>query len=134
MLCTGNSCRSIMAEALINHLAADRFSAYSAGSFPTGKVHPASIKTLQRHSVVAGSCRSKSWNEFANQSFDYIVTVCDEAAQEACPVFLGGAEKLHWSTPDPACVQGTASDVADAFERTFKSLRARIEKQLLNEH
>ena len=95
VLCTGNSCRSVMAEALFNHLGQGEIEAVSAGSFPAGYVHPKSIETLKRHGIDPGKPRSKSWDEFAGQSFDLVVTVCDQAASESCPVFLGPAKKLH---------------------------------------
>lgn len=131
VLCTGNSCRSVMAEALINHLGAGRFRAVSAGSFPAGYVHPKSIETLRRHGVAVGEYRSKSWDEFANQSFDLVITVCDQAANESCPVFLGKCQKKHWSTPDPAKAEGAEKDIDKAFDNAFRMLKDRIEKELL---
>jgi arsenate reductase (thioredoxin) len=86
VVCTGNSCRSVMAEALINNLGRDRYQAWSAGSFPTGSVHPKSIETLQRHGLDPGQPRSKSWDEFAGKSFDLVITVCDQAARRKLPV------------------------------------------------
>ena len=111
VLCTGNSCRSVMAEALFNHLGKGQIDAVSAGSFPAGYVHPKSIETLKRHGIDPGQPRSKSWDEFAGQAFDLVVTVCDQAAAESCPVFLGKAKKLHWSTPDPAKATGAKADI-----------------------
>lgn len=131
VLCTGNSCRSIMAEALINHFGERRFKAVSAGSLPAGYVHPRSIETLARHGINAGDPRSKSWHEFENQNFDLIITVCDQAASEGCPVFLGKYEKRHWSTPDPAKAQGTDKEIEKAFDDSFKMLKNRIEQELL---
>jgi arsenate reductase len=116
-----------MAEALINHLGKGRFQAVSAGSSPAGYVHPKSIETLKRHGIDAGSPYSKSWNEFAGQAFDMVITVCDQAAAESCPVFLGPAKKLHWSTPDPAKAQGTEEQVNAAFDDAFAMLKDRIE-------
>ena len=101
VLCTGNSCRSVMAEALINQLGQGHYSAMSAGSFPAGYVHPKSIATLKRHGIDPGEPRSKSWDEFADKHLDLVITVCDQAANETCPVFLNETEKLHWSTPTP---------------------------------
>jgi arsenate reductase (thioredoxin) len=126
-LCTGNSCRSVMAEALLNQLGQGRFRAESAGSQPAGYVHPGSLATLVRHGIDTGTPRSKSWDEFANQDFDYIVTVCDAAAGEACPAFSGRAERLHWSTPDPAKATGSEAEIRAAFDHAFTMLRARIE-------
>ncbi len=131
VLCTGNSCRSIMAETLINALGAGRYEAVSAGSNPTGYVHPKSIETLARHGLDAGQPRSKSWDEFAGKHFDLVITVCDAAAAESCPAFLGKHEKLHWSTPDPAKATGTEDEINAAFDEAFFMLKHRIETELL---
>jgi arsenate reductase len=126
-LCTGNSCRSIMAEALLNQLGAGRFKASSAGSFPTGRVHPESIRTLERHKVNPGTPYSKSLNEFSNEKFDLVVTVCDQAAGESYPLFLEQVKKQHWSIPDPAKAQGSEEDIRKAFESAFSMLKSHIE-------
>lgn len=131
VLCTGNSCRSIMAEVLINALGAGRYEAVSAGSNPAGYVHPKSIETLKRHDINISNPRSKSWDEFAGQHFDLVITVCDAAAAESCPAFLGKHEKLHWSTPDPAKATGTEEEINDAFDEAFTLLKQRIETELL---
>ena len=131
VLCTGNSCRSIMAEALINHLGAGIYTAESAGSKPAGYVHPRSIETLKRHGVEISEPRSKSWDEFAAQRFDTVITVCDQAANESCPVFPGNPHKLHWSIPDPANAQGSDEELTQAFEDAYQLLKSRIEKELL---
>ncbi len=131
VLCTGNSCRSIMAEGLINKLGAGRYEAVSAGSNPAGFVHPKSIETLKRHGIIISEPRSKSWDEFAGQHFDLVITVCDAAAAESCPSFLGKHEKLHWSTPDPAKATGTEEEIDKAFDEAFGMLRERVEKELL---
>ena len=128
-LCTGNSARSIMAEALLNHLGKDRFRAYSAGSFPKGQVHPLAVATLRRHGLPTDGLRSKSWNEFASQdapTLDVVVTVCDDAAAEVCPVWPGGPMKAHWGIADPAAAIGSDDDRAQAFTRAFNELEARI--------
>lgn len=127
VVCTGNSCRSVMAEALINDLGRGRYQAWSAGSFPAGFVHPKSIKTLQRHGIDPGQPRSKSWNEFATQEFDLVITVCDQAAGESCPLFPGTPRKLHWSTPDPAKITGSEAEIDTAFDKTFLKLKNRVE-------
>ncbi|MEQ1794211.1 MAG: arsenate reductase ArsC [Nitrospira sp.] len=127
VLCTGNSCRSVMAEALINDLGQGRFRAWSAGSFPTGYVHPRSIETLKRHGIDPGEPSSKSWNEFSHQPFDLVITVCDQAAGESCPLFPGQPKKLHWSTPDPAKVLGDEAATQAAFDQVFLFLKERIE-------
>ena len=128
VLCTGNSCRSVMAEALINTLARRRYHAWSAGTVPAGYVHPKSIETLQRHGINPGHPRSKSLNDVAWQSFDLIITVCDQAAGESCPVFPGSPKKLHWSTPDPAKVIGKEPEINAAFDEAFFMLKNRIEE------
>ena len=127
VLCTGNSCRSIMAEALINHMGQGRYHAYSAGSHPTGEVHPRSITTLQRHGINPGQPRSKSWGDMTNTTFDLIITVCDQAAAEPCPIFPGRPQTLHWSIPDPAKATGTESEINATFDQTFFLLKERIE-------
>ena len=127
VLCTGNSCRSVMAEALINHLARDRYQAWSAGSHPAGYIHPKSIETLKRHGINPGQPRSKSWSDFAQQSFDLVITVCDQAAGESCPLFPGKPKKLHWSTPDPAKAMGSEAEIDAAFDQAFLMLKNRVE-------
>ena len=128
--CTGNSCRSVMAEALINDLGRGRYQARSAGSSPTGHVHPKSIETLKRHGIHPGQPRSKSWNEFVGQPFDLVITVCDQAAGESCPAFPGTPKKLHWSTPDPAKATGSEAEKDAAFDNAFRMLMNRVEKLL----
>ena len=128
VLCTGNSCRSVMAEALFNQLGYGRYRAWSAGSVPAGYVHPKSIETLQRHGIDPGQPRSKSWDECAAQSFDLVITVCDQAAGESCPRFPGNPRKLHWSTPDPAKVTGSEGEIDEAFDTTFFQLKNRVEE------
>ena len=123
-----------MAEALINAHGAGRYEAFSAGSRPAGYVHPKSVETLRRHGIDPGSPHSKSWDEFADETFDYVITVCDSAAAESCPVFGGGGfEKLHWSTPDPAKATGSDGQIDAAFEQALAMLKERIEKELLTD-
>lgn len=131
VLCTGNSCRSIMGEALINNLGQGRLTARSAGSKPAGYVHPKSLETLKRHGMTIDAPRSKSWDEFDGEHFDLVITVCDQAANESCPAFFGKHEKLHWSTPDPAKAEGSEEEINAAFDEAFSLLRDRIEKELL---
>ncbi len=131
VLCTGNSCRSVMAEALINQLGSGRYRAVSAGSMPAGYVHPESIATLQRQGVDPGEPRSKSWDEFAGQHFDLVITVCDQAAGESCPAFTGKPQRKHWSIPDPAAASGGSNAQARAFDNALDLLRKRIEQELL---
>lgn len=128
-LCTGNSARSILAEAIMNRLGKGRFVAYSAGSQPAGKVNPYAIALLQQHGVPAEGLRSKSWNEFAtpeSPKMDYIFTVCDNAAGESCPIWPGNPTTDHWGIPDPATVQGTEADKRAAFATAYRSMEARI--------
>lgn len=119
-----------MAEALINQLSAGRYKAVSAGSKPAGYVHQKSIETLKRHGIEPGEPRSKSWDEFEGTNFDLVITVCDAAAAESCPVFLGKHEKLHWSTPDPAAATGDEEDIDAAFNEAFEMLKERVVSML----
>ena len=128
-LCTGNSARSIMAEALLNHRGGGRFQAFSAGSFPRGAVHPLAIDTLRQNRIPAEHLRSKSWSEFAEAAqppIDFVITVCDRAAAQACPVWPGQPITAHWGIDDPAAVEGSEEDQARAFDRAFRELDARI--------
>jgi protein-tyrosine-phosphatase len=128
-LCTGNSARSIMAEALLNHWGGTRFSAFSAGSHPKGQVHPLAIDVLRRHHLATDDLRSKSWDEFALAGaprLDFVFTVCDRAAEEVCPVWPGQPMTAHWGIPDPAAVVGTEEERRRAFERAFRELDARL--------
>ncbi|STY28361.1 Protein-tyrosine-phosphatase [Legionella wadsworthii] len=131
-LYTGNSCRSIMAEAITNHYSNGRYLAFSAGSAPTGSVHPKAAETLTNHGINPNAPRSKSWNEFKSESIDLVITVCDQAASENCPIFPGQPQKLHWSIPDPAKVKGSEIQINAAFEEAFSQLKQRIEKELLS--
>ena len=126
VVCTGNSCRSVMAEALLNARSDGRIEAYSAGSTPAGYVHPKSLSTLDRHGVPYGEPRSQSWDEFEGQHFDVVITVCDSAAAESCPVFQGDARRIHWSTPDPASAEGTDEELFAVFYDVFAQLSARV--------
>ena len=126
-LCTGNSARSIMAEALLNHLGQGRFKAYSAGSLPTGTVHPLALATLERADIPVAEPRSKSWLEFAGPDaprMDFVITVCDNAANETCPAWPGQPITAHWGVFDPAAVKG--DEAALAFKRAFVILERRI--------
>lgn len=131
VVCTGNSCRSVMAEALINNLGEGRYQAFSAGSRPLGRINPGAIATIKRHGFDPGEPVSQSWNEYADQPFDYVITVCDSAAAETCPLFPGQFERKHWSTPDPSHVEGTEAEIEAAFDRAFAMLRERVENELL---
>lgn len=126
VLCTGNSCRSIMFEATINDYAGNKFEAFSAGSFPAGYVHPAAIKTLQNHQISTEGLRSKSWDEFKDKPFDLVITVCDNAANESCPLFLGNFIKVHLGVEDPAKFIGSEEEISAEFERVFLIIEKRI--------
>lgn len=132
-LCTGNSARSILAEVILNDLGAGRYAAYSAGSQPTGRVNPAAIRQLERESHPVGGLASKSWDAFSGAdapTIDYVITVCDNAAGESCPVWNGAPVRAHWGVPDPAAVEGTDEDVAAAFEHAYRRLKRRVEQFL----
>jgi len=129
-LCTGNSARSILAEAMLNQLGAGRFHAYSAGSHPVGKVNPFAIELLERASLPTRGLRSKSWDEFAKPGapvMDFIVTVCDDAAGEACPAWPGKPVTAHWGVADPAAIRGSDDEKRAAFRHAARALRRRIE-------
>ena len=131
-LCTGNSARSILGEALINHLpmTRERFRGFSAGSFPRGEVNPLSLEVLQRAGIATDGLRSKSWDEFALADappMDFIFTVCDQAAGEQCPYWPGQPVTAHWGLPDPAAVEGSHELRLKAFSDTLGALRLRLE-------
>jgi protein-tyrosine-phosphatase len=128
-LCTGNSARSIMAEAILNKVGAGKFRAYSAGSQPKGRVHPETLKLLTGLGYDTSACRSKSWSEFANPGaplLDFVFTVCDNAAGEACPVWPGQPMTAHWDIPDPAEAKGSPAEVTLAFKDAYRMLHQRI--------
>ena len=128
-LCTGNSARSVMSEAILNHLGQGRFRAYSAGSHPSGKVRPEALKQLESVGMSTEGLRSKSWDEFAGPDaphMDFIFTVCDNAPHEVCPVWPGHPATAHWGVPDPAVVEGTPEEIARAFGDAFAVLERRI--------
>lgn len=125
VLCTGNSCRSIMAEALFRELGGDRVQVASAGSHPAGAVNPRTIQVLDEAGIGHAWARSKSVTEFLGREFDHVLTVCDDAA-EACPTFPGPAVRTHWSIPDPARATGTDAEVLPVYRATLVDLRERI--------
>ncbi|MGH8134975.1 MAG: arsenate reductase ArsC [Steroidobacteraceae bacterium] len=128
-LCTGNSARSILAEALLNHWGAVRFHAYSAGSFPTGRVNPFALELLDHMKIPATGARSKSWDELAapgGVEFDFVITVCDKAAGEVCPIWPGKPMTAHWGVDDPAAVGGSDVEKMLAYRDAFRALEHRI--------
>ena len=128
-LCTGNSARSILAEALINHWGKGRFVGYSAGSRPAGRVNPIALELLQHMQLPTEGLRSKSWDEFAAEgapSLDFVFTVCDNAAGEQCPFWPGQPMTAHWGVEDPAAVEGTDTEKWLAFRKVFRELENRI--------
>ncbi len=134
VLCTGNSARSLLGEALFNHYAAGphietSWQAFSAGSQPKGLPHPLALQTLKTHDIDTGKLRSKSWDEFAQPgapAMDIVITVCDNAAQETCPVWPGAPIRVNWGIPDPAAATGTPAQQAAAFETAYQTLLKRI--------
>lgn len=129
-LCTGNSARSILAEAILNAKGKGRFRAFSAGSHPKGAVHPLALELLERTGLPTEGLRSKAWDEFAQPGapqLDFIFTVCDNAAGEVCPLWPGHPMTAHWGQPDPAAVAGTDLEKANAFRQAFRMLERRIE-------
>ena len=128
-LCTGNSARSIMAEAILNHVGKERFTAYSAGSHPTGRPRPEALKEIEAAGMTTTGLRSKSWDEFAAPGapkLDFVFTVCDNAAQEQCPYWPGQPMTAHWGVADPAAVKGSPEEIARAFRDAFVVLERRI--------
>lgn len=128
-LCTGNSARSIMAEAILNHRGKPSFTAYSAGSHPSGTVRPEALKELTRARIPTEGLRSKSWEEFGrpdSPQFHFVFTVCDNAARETCPLWPGQPMTAHWGVPDPAAVNGDSAEIERAFREAFFILDRRI--------
>jgi arsenate reductase (thioredoxin) len=129
-LCTGNSARSVLAEAILNKIGAGKFKAYSAGSHPKGQVHPQTLQLLRGIGFDTSGFRSKSWSEFARPGapeLDFVFTVCDDAAGETCPFWPGQPMTAHWGIPDPATATGTATEIALAFNDAYRMLHRRIE-------
>ena len=132
-LCTGNSARSILAEGLLNARAQGRVRAHSAGSHPKGEVNPLALEVLRTCEIEIAGLRSKSWDEFAADAaphMDVVITVCDQAAAEACPFWPGAPVKVHWGLPDPAAVEGNAAERLAAFASTFTLIEKRVDLML----
>lgn len=132
-ICTGNSARSILSEATLNHLGQGRFVAYSAGSKPTGRVNPYALEQLTRAGIATDGLSSKSWDRFVGEQappLDIVVTVCDSAASEPCPVLFGDFVRTHWGLPDPAAAQGDAIAIGEAFRQAHAVITRRIEALL----
>ena len=128
-LCTGNSARSIMAEAIMNRKGSPTFTAYSAGSHPKGAVHPAALRQIERAKLPVAGLRSKDWQEFAKPNapkLDFVFTVCDNAAKEVCPIWPGQPMTAHWGVPDPAAMEGPPERIERAFREAFLLLDRRI--------
>lgn len=128
-LCTGNSARSIMAESILNQLGGGHFVAYSAGSYPSGKVHPMALALLEQNKISTEHLRSKPWDEFAAPGapkLDFVFTVCDKAAGETCPIWPGQPMTAHWGIADPAAVEGMEAEKEHAFFNAFRELSQRI--------
>lgn len=127
-ICTHNRCRSILSEAITNHVAGDKITAKSAGSQPVGEVHPLSIKYLQEAGISTAGLTSQSWDEFEDFNADIVVTVCDSAAGESCPVWFGNSVKIHWGLADPSKLEGSDEEISDAFRQTIKQITQRVEQ------
>lgn len=130
-ICTHNRCRSILSEAITNHFAGGKIIAKSAGSQPVGEVHPLSIKYLQEAGISTDGLRSQSWDEFEDFAADLVVTVCDSAAGETCPLWFGKSVKVHWGLADPSKLQGSEEQIAEAFRATIEQIKQRVQ-QLIN--
>ena len=126
-ICTHNRCRSILSEAITRHLASDLIEARSAGSQPAGEVHPTSLKALRAAGIDTSGLRSQSWNELESFAPDLVVTVCDSAAGESCPLWFGKALKVHWGLADPSKLQGAEDEVAEAFRACIGEISQRVE-------
>lgn len=130
-ICTHNRCRSILSEAITNHLSDGKLQAFSAGSQPVGEVHPLSLKYLAEKGISTAGLKSQSWDDFESDQPDIVVTVCDSAAKETCPVWFGNTLQVHWGLPDPSKLEGTEEQKRDAFFAVMETIEQRV-KQLLD--
>lgn len=134
-ICTHNRCRSILSEAITNHLGKDKFQAFSAGSQPAGLVHPLTLKYLAEKGIPSDGLRSQSWDEFEVVQPDIVMTVCDSAAAEDCPLWFGNTLKIHWPLPDPSKSQGNDAEIREAFYSVMETIERRVRELLaLNLH
>jgi len=129
-ICTHNRCRSILSEAITNHLAKGKILAYSAGSQPVGQVHPLSIKYLDEKGISTEGLMSQSWDDFEVVELDVVITVCDSAANEQCPVWFGNCVKVHWGLPDPSKLEGNEEEIKKAFFDVMETIESRIQQVL----
>lgn len=127
-ICTHNRCRSIICEAITNHLSNGRIKAFSAGSQPAGKVHPLSLKHLQQYGIATDLLKSESWDAYDKIRIDIAITVCDSAAGESCPLWMGKTIKVHWGLSDPSKVEGSEEEISEAFKALIKLVELRIHK------
>jgi arsenate reductase len=125
-ICTHNRCRSILSEAITNHLGQGRIKAFSAGSQPCGEVHPMSIRYLEESGIATDGLQSKSWDAFETDQPEVVVTVCDSAASESCPVWFGDTVKVHWGLPDPSKLEGSEEEIREAFYRVMETIERRV--------
>ena len=127
-ICTHNRCRSILAEAIANHYGAGLIEAFSAGSEPSGIIHPITLLQLQNHQIPTHNLKSQSWDDFEQYQADIIITVCDKAAAEPCPLWFGDAQQIHWGLSDPSAVIGSEEEINAAFTKTISILKGRIQQ------
>ena len=127
-ICTHNRCRSILSEAISNHYSNGKIEARSAGSQPVGEVHPLSIRYLEENGIPTTNLKSQSWDEFEDFEPDLVITVCDSAAKETCPVWFGNSTQIHWGLSDPSKLTGTEEEIGNAFNSTIAEIKARTEQ------
>ena len=131
-LCTGNSARSIISECLMNQMGEGKYRAHSAGSKPAGTVNPCTIQVLEKNNINCSHASSKSWDVFQDMNFDFVVTVCNNAANETCPIYPGSPKKIHWDIEDPAAFKGSDEEKLNEFQRIFEIIKEKIEKEFLS--
>ena len=131
-LCTGNSARSIISECLMNQIGEGQYLAQSAGSKPTGTVNPLTIQVLKKNNINCDHTSSKSWDAFQDMNFDFVVTVCNNAANETCPIYPGSPKKIHWDIEDPAAFKGSDEEKLNEFQRIFEIVKEKIKKEFLS--